>query len=269
MAHARLSVNAICFPGAGLDELTRAWRSLGVTRASIHTQLLEPGVQAVRQALAGAGCALETISHVFIPGPRLDDPAARAKARDDLLRVIEAAHALGGRSIYMLSGGRGGLTWEAAADAFAEAVAPCREAAGAAGVALAVEPAPALYADIHIAHSLRDTVQLAETAGIGVCLDTFACWSEAGLAATIQRAAERLVLIQLGDYVLGDRALPARAVPGDGAAALQRMLGWALDAGYAGAVELELIGPRIDAEGRLQACRRAGDWVGQLLESRT
>jgi hypothetical protein len=40
-----------------------------------------------------------------------------------------------------------------------------------------------------------------------------------------------------------------------------------LKAGYAGAFDLELIGPRIDAEGRLEAVRRAASNVGEMLRA--
>jgi sugar phosphate isomerase/epimerase len=74
-------------------------------------------------------------------------------------------------------------------------------------------------------------------------------------------------VIQVSDYVYGDRALPSRAVPGDGAIPLQRLLEWALAAGYKGAFDLELIGPRIDREGHLPATRRAAEEVGKVLQS--
>jgi sugar phosphate isomerase/epimerase len=122
-----------------------------------------------------------------------------------------------------------------------------------------------LYADNHIAHSLRDALALAEMADIGVCIDLYACWAEAGLRESIERALPRLQLVQISDYVYGDRALPCRAVPGDGAVPLARILEWLLAAGYAGAFDLELIGPRIDREGRLRAVRRAAQYVGEML----
>ena len=127
-----------------------------------------------------------------------------------------------------------------------------------AGVALAIENASALYADIHIAHTLRDTITLAEMAGVGICIDLFHCWAEAGLVDLLERAMPRLEQIQLSDYVLGDRALPARAVPGDGAIPIETFLGQALAGGYAHGFDLELIGPRIEREGRFEAARRAG-----------
>ena len=65
----------------------------------------------------------------------------------------------------------------------------------------------------------------------------------------------------------GDRSLPARAVPGDGAIPVKRMIEWILQAGYRGAFDLELIGPRIDSEGHLNAVRRSAVVVGEMLRS--
>ena len=45
------------------------------------------------------------------------------------------------------------------------------------------------------------------------------------------------------------------------------MIGWLLDAGYTGAFDLELLGPRIDKEGPLAATRRTADKVGEILQS--
>src|SRR3712207_6940678 len=41
---------------------------------------------------------------------------------DGLSRVIESAAAVGARVVYMLTGGRGEITWEQAAERFCEAV---------------------------------------------------------------------------------------------------------------------------------------------------
>src|SRR3546814_9039718 len=106
---------------------------------------------------------------------------------------------------------------------------------------------------------LRYTVTLAERAGLGVCIDLFCCWSEAGLRATIERAIPRCGIVQVSDYVYGDRAMPCRAVPGDGAIPIRTMLEWMLGAGYEGAFDLELLGPRIEREGRVAAVARAAD----------
>jgi sugar phosphate isomerase/epimerase len=249
--HERLSVHNVTFFGAPLSELEKYWQALGVKRLSIiDSQLSEPDLP---RLIDDGGYTVEAVCHVFA-------------GRDGLLRVIDAASAIGARTIYMLTGGRGGLTWEQAAEDFCSAIAPCVRAAEDAGVALAIECASSLYADIHIAHTLRDTISLAEMAGIGICIDLFHCWAEADFASLVDRALPRTRLIQLSDYVLGDRALPARAVPGDGAIAIEMFLAQAVGLGYAHGFDLELIGPRIEWEGRFEAASRAGDVVTTMLD---
>jgi sugar phosphate isomerase/epimerase len=102
-------------------------------------------------------------------------------------------------------------------------------------------------------------------AGLDVCIDYFACWTEAGLRETIARAAPRCAIVQVSDYVYGDRAYPCRAVPGDGALPLRRLLEWTLAGGYDGAFDLELLGPRIDREGRVAAVARGAEVLGGML----
>jgi sugar phosphate isomerase/epimerase len=267
--HERLSVHPVCFPGAGLRELSGYWRELGARRVSLVSNLLlEEGLPAAQEALRTSNCTVESITHPFLPGRHLEvREESWRDARDTLTRLIQDAKSLGARSIYMLTGGHGSLTWEEAAEAFRAAIAPCVPQAKAAGVALMVENSAALYADIHIAHTLRDSITLAELTGIGVCMDLFACWTEAGLRESIGRAMPRCHLVQVCDYVYGDRSLPSRAVPGDGAIPVKRILQWVLQAGYAGTFDIELVGPRIDAEGHLTAVRRAADNLGEMLRS--
>jgi sugar phosphate isomerase/epimerase len=267
--HTRVSIHSVCFPGAGLRELAGYWGELGAHRVSLASYLLQQeGAAAAQEALRASHCTIESITHPFLPPGRhleLREESWR-DARETLSQIIQAAKSLGARSIYMLSGGHGSLTWEEAAEVFRTAIAPCVIQAKEAGIALMVENSAAAYADVHIAHSLRDTMALAEVAGVGVCIDLFACWYEAGLRESITRAMPGCHLVQVCDYVYGDRSLPARAVPGEGAIPIKRILQWTLEAGYAGMFELELLGPRIDAEGRLTAVRRAAEVLGETLQ---
>lgn len=263
--HERVCVNALCFMGESLEAMLGHWAELKPRRVGAASALLASDPIAC-QKLKATDYILESVVHGFSHGV-LSDRSAFEPARQGLTEAIALVEELGGKNIYMLTGARGDLTWEQAAEAFAEAVAPCIPRAKDAGVRLLVEPAGAFYADHHIAHNLRDTVQLAEIADIGVCMDVFPVWTEAGLEETIARAGPRLGLVQVGDYVLGDRSMPCRAVIGEGAIPIARIVGWILDTGYKGAFDLELLGPRIDAYGRLEAARVSAERLGAMIDA--
>ena len=260
-AHERLSVHNVTFYGEPLSALEAHWAALGVSRLSIlDNQLLDPEFPMLLQR---NDYTVEAVTHVFAGGRLSSDPQA---AREALSTVIDAAGRVGARTIYLLTGGRGARTWEQAAEQFCAMITPGVERARQAGVGLAIETASCLYADIHLAHTLRDAITLAEMGDLGICIDVFHCWAEADFEALVRRALPRTDLIQLSDYVLGDRALPARAVPGDGTIPLEAFVAQALAGGYPHGFDLELIGPRIDAEGHFESARRACDVVGEMLD---
>lgn len=259
--HPRVGLHQVAF----LNESTTAFlghcRDIGVQQATLVTPVLmrQGGIDEAAQS----GVRIASINHPFAVQPDLESDDGRAtQALND---VIDVAVNLGNPDIYLLTGARGTLSWEQAAERFCELIAPCTARADTAGVRLLVENASAFNADIHIAHTLADTITLASAAGIGVCVDVHACWAEAGLSELIRRAMPLTGLIQVSDYVLGDRCAPCRAVPGDGAIPLKRIIGDALDAGYAGVFDIELVGPRIDEEGPRGATARAARRVSAIL----
>ena len=105
--------------------------------------------------------------------------------------MIDAAAAVDARTVYLLTGGRGPLSWAQAAERFCEMIAQCAAHAERSGVALAIENASSLYADMHIAHTLRDTVTLAEMSGLDICIDLFHCWAEGDVDELVRRALPR------------------------------------------------------------------------------
>lgn len=261
--HPRVSLHQVAFLGESTTAFIEHCRAIGVPYMDLVTpKLMQPGgVEEARGALAGTGSAVHAVNHPLVSVLDEDNNDATGK----LSTAIEIAADFGARCIYLLTGGRGLLTWEQAAERFAELVAPCRDQAAAAGVRLLVENASAFNVDIHIAHTLSDTITLAEHAGIGVCIDVHACWMEAGLAQLINRAIPLTGLVQVSDYVLGDRTAPCRAVPGDGVIPLERIIGDVIDAGYQGIFDLELVGPRIETEGPRVATKRAAERLSEML----
>ena len=263
--HPRVSLHQVAFLDRPTREFIAFCRAQGIAHATLVTPLLlrPGGVAEAADALAARGVLASTVNHVFAAHPDL--PGDTGEAGRHLDSAIEAAARLGASQIYLISGGRGRLDWEAAAARFAELIAPCKALAEARGVRLLVENASALNVDIHMAHTLPDAVRLAEIAGIGVCIELHACWMEGNLRQNFTRALPLTGLVQVSDYVLGDRTTPCRAVPGDGAMPLERMIVDLLELGYKGLFDLELIGPRIASEGAECACARAADWLSETL----
>jgi sugar phosphate isomerase/epimerase len=195
----------------------------------------------------------------------LDEPANWPAQRVALLGSMGNAALLGAPCVYVTTGPAWRQPWESAASAFGEALGPLVGHAAMVGVRLAVEPTNPLRSDIGFVHTLRDALVLALACDLDVCVDLFACWYERDLRATLRRAAGRIALVQISDYVPGTVDLPNRAVPGDGVIPLRSLIDAVLEDGYTGAFDLELLGPRITAEGVPAALSRAVAWLNAAL----
>jgi sugar phosphate isomerase/epimerase len=264
--HDRISINMSSFMEADLATCADYWRAIGAKRITLSGRLLLGDEREAAAAMVrNGGHQVVTLSHVFEFGPLPQNAADWQASRDRLSTLIDRCEEVGAPAICMLTGGRGSLGWEEATALFAEMIAPCLAKARESGIALAIESTSPLFADHHLGTGMRDALLVAETAGIGLCPDLFAGWTESGLRETIERAVPRMVTVQVADYVYGDRALPCRAVPGDGAIPLQRIFGWMLDAGFKGAFDIEILGPRIAGEGFVPALSRAAENVGAML----
>jgi L-ribulose-5-phosphate 3-epimerase UlaE len=106
-----------------------------------------------------------------------------------------------------------------------------------------------------------------------VIADLGNCWMERDYEATLRGAGDRVAAVQFADAVFGTPEQPSpggRAVPGDGDLDVVAFLRAAVDAGYAGAFELEMVGPLIESEGHEPALRRAVTrWSGAGNARRT
>ncbi|MET0181216.1 MAG: sugar phosphate isomerase/epimerase [Novosphingobium sp.] len=260
--HPRVSLQQIPFLDRPVGDFLAFCADSGFANAVLATALLEGEALATVQGVTQSrGLRIAALTQVFCR----DLSQAGDEATSTLRAGIATAQAVGAPAIYMITGGRGAYGWEEAAERFATLLEPCRQPARDAGVKLLIENILPLYADMHIAHGLEDTITLATNAGAGLCIELFHCWTEPGIEARLRRAAPLAGLVQVSDYVLGDRTLPARAVPGDGAIPIEAMIAALLEGGYNGVFDLELVGPRIAAEGTETAAVRAGEYVSELL----
>ncbi|NUU20098.1 MAG: sugar phosphate isomerase/epimerase [Streptomycetaceae bacterium] len=264
MTHPRLSVSAMCtYPWSFAEDLA-LWEELGIRRAGLILAKLEAhGLRDALAALAKRGIAGTTIiTHNF----DLSAPDTWDATRAIIKRAVDVAADVGGTP-YFTPGAGDGRPADALAAALARAVEPCVAYADARGVRLAIEPT--LRRERSFVHTLGDGAEVAWQAGVSAVADLGNCWMEPGLDEVVRRVGPRIAVAQFADARTGagGEASPGRAVPGDGDLDIGRFIRAVLATGYTGAFELELVGPRIEAEGHASATRRGVARANTLLDT--
>ncbi len=263
-----ISTSAICTFGLPLDGDLAFWRRhaievVGVSVAKLDAFGWDAGSDLLVEAIRTDGLRVDNLIGV---GPfRLDDPTQWDDQRRRLVRSLETAARLDCSTIVFTTGPAGSLTWEQAADALEAALEPVLSAARDLGVTVAIEHTNSLRVDVGFVHTLRDVIDLARRLDSGVCMELNACWAERDLARTIRDGIDVISLVQVSDFAVGTLSTPNRLVPGDGDIPIATILATLLHAGYAGSFDLELIGPRIEAEGYDTAIPRARVALGEML----
>jgi sugar phosphate isomerase/epimerase len=262
--HARLAVSAVSSRSWTLDEDLRFWAGAGIDHVGLSFRKLEAaGAEAAVTRVRDAGMRVSNI--VELGWFDLADRSGWPRQQDRLEAAVAAAAALGAACLVLTSGSAGPLEWDQAAAALGEALAPIGTAAAAAGVALALENTGSLRLDLSFVTTLADAVDLARRLGTKACMEVNSCFAERGLAETVRAGRDVLAHVQVSDFVIGSLCTPDRAVPGDGDIPLGRIVGTLIAAGYPGAFELEMVGPRIEAEGYADAIGRGVAHLDRVL----
>jgi len=249
--HPRISVNSISSVKQSLDEDLALWTDLGVGQVGLISPKLDPvGWDAGRRAVLDAGLRVASMSCY---------PAQTAQS-------IEFTAAVNSKVLYVVTGGAGALPWEEAAAKYCADMAPMVARAKELGVRLALEPTNPLRNDVSFVYSVRDAVDLARMAGIGVCVDFYSSWYERGLGELVRKNIDVVALVQICDYKIGTFDTPNRCAIGDGDIPVERLMRMMLDAGYEGPFELEILGPRIEAEGYRAPIVRSVERASEMLE---
>ena len=264
--HPRLSVSAVSSWRWSLEEDLACWAELGIDHVGLSFRKLdEAGLDAATARIHAAGLRVSNL--VELGWWDLAEPATWSLQQSRLRDAVGVAAALSG-CLVITTGPALGLDWDDAAARFADALGPVRAAAEAASVPITVEHTGGLRLDLSFVTTFVDGGDLARSAGIGLCMEVSSCFAERDLHRSISEYADVLGHVQLSDFVVGSHCTPDRAVPGDGDIPLGRLID-ALDAaGYGGAFELELVGPRIEEEGYAHAIRRGVSYLDEVLEGR-
>ncbi len=265
--HPRSCVSAISTFRLSLVEDLAFWehhriRNVGVSVAKLEAYGWEEGTRRVRDAVEEG---LQVVDLIGLSPFHLARPQHWDSQRARLVHALETAAAVGAPRVVFTTGPFAPLTWDEAAEALQEALAPVLQEARSRAIDVAVEHTNSLRVDVGFVHTLRDAIDLARRLDTGVCMEVNACWAERGLDETIRAGIDRIQLVQISDYRVGTIASSQRLVPGDGDIPLRRILAVLLAAGYAGPFELELIGDAIVEEGYDAAVPRAVRKLDALL----
>jgi len=261
--HPLISINGAYDSQASLAEDLQLCLDVGAGLIGVPNYKLQ-GVESI-DLLKRSPVGVSTVCHPDLA--TLDEPDAWAAQLAAARRTVQLASQLEAKTVYVTTGGRGRAGWRSAANAFVELAAELQEYASSLGLPLLLEATAPGYAELSIIHTLADQVTVCAESGLSLCLDTFASWSDSSFEALLETAARNCGLVQLADYALGERSVRDRAVPGDGVIDFGSLFTVLRAADFAGPFDLELMGRRVDEEGRTEAFRRSLAWLTEQLSA--
>ena len=258
--HPRICINGISSWNWTVDEDIAFYRKSGITNIAVGFPKLEGGVQERVDAIKAAG--LNVVSVAGGGQVSLID----GDALDALKPAIDAAASLGSESMYFVAGmSPPRMPTDEAYAALVENLAPANAYARSKGVRLALEHNSIVTRAHGFIHMFADAADFARDADIGIDLELQNCWYERHLERLFKDNVDRIALVQVSDFIVGEDVHLNRCVPGDGGIPLEWMIARILDAGYTGFFDLEMLGPHIEKEGYASAITRGADWLAERL----
>nr|WP_314223118.1 sugar phosphate isomerase/epimerase family protein [Streptomyces sp. DSM 40713] len=267
----RFSINQMTVKHLSMPELADACRELGVTNVGLWREPVRTyGVERTAKLVRDAGLTVTTLCRGgFFTAL---DPDERAAAIADNRRAIDEAATLGTEVLVLVSGGlpAGSKDLHGARERIADALSVLGPYAEEHGVKLAIEPLHPMYAsDRCVVSTLTQALDLAErfpAHQVGVTVDTYHVWWDDQAPAQIARAGagNRIHTFQLADWTtpLPEGVLNGRGQIGDGAIDMREWLGYVTEAGYTGAIEVELFNDELWArDGREVLAETAARFV--------
>lgn len=262
--HPRVSVSQICSMKWTLEQDLSFYAAEGIRNAGVFFPKIAKDTEARVASLRGAGLRISAVT--ALAGPIIAPPPGTPALLERLRPAIDAAAALGAGACYFTSGAAPSrMPADERYAALVPLLAPAVEYARARGTRMALEHNSLVTPDNGFVHTLADCAGLSRESGIAICLELQNCWTERHLPRLFRDNVDRIAVVQVSDFKVGETLRYNRRVPGDGDIPLEWLIGNLLEAGYEGFFELETLGRKIEEEGYPSSIRRSVDWLSDCL----
>ena len=242
----RLAIHTQTTRPWSLAECIAGYSRTGVRGVSVWRNVIEPvGMKQAGRMLRDAGMHVPALVRggFFVA----QDGAGRRAAVDTNRVCVDEAEAIGAGMIVLVVGAVPGVPLEDARKQAADGIAAVLPHAEAAGVKLAIEPLHPMYAaDKSCINRMKEARAVCEQLRhplVGIALDVYHVWWDPDLREEIALAGEQKTLFgfHVCDWRVDTRhLLTDRGLMGDGCIDIPRIRGWVEDAGFKGAIEVEV-----------------------------
>ena len=220
----------------------------GVTSTALWKPLVdEVGVKNARKFLKDSGVSAISMCPLVLLEPQNEnDSFLRAKHH---LQFLEEAAELEVNSVIVITGGLSpeNRDLNGQRHKILEALEQLIGQAESTGLKLSLEPLhPMVCGSRSVISSLSEANDILDKLKrddiVGIAVDTYSLWWDAKLKEEIQRAGSRLLNFHVSDWLHETRDIRLdRGMPGDGKIDNALIRSWMREAGYKGAVEVEIL----------------------------
>ena len=240
----RLSLNQITTPAWSVAQAAEACVRHGVPAIALwRHKIQEAGLAASVGAVHDAGLHVSSVCRGgMFPA---STEAERKKNIEDNFRAVDEAAELGADSLVMVVGGCIAVGLVEARKMVADGIAALAPYARERGVRIGLEPLhPMFAADRSVLNTIGQALELArnyDSSEVGVVLDTFHIWWDPQVANLIAQSAGRIFGFHVSDWLVPlPDVLLGRGLMGDGVIDNYRLRQLVEQAGYTGAIEVEI-----------------------------
>lgn len=234
-----------------LGQCIETWKHLaipaiGVTRLGMERYGVEKSIKELRTS----GLAVSSYQGIRVSG--MFDKTTYKKSKDEEVRALEAAAAIGADCVYLITGPRGNLSWEEAAKRTEAMAQELLIEAKKRHLRIALEPVHPMRQDLTFVNTAADAYSIVKAVNdkeFGYVFDCWHLWWSRDVMDVIKHSAKKMFAVQLDDHKPNSNRTMDRAMLGKGIIPLKEILPAIEKGGYQGYYDVEIIADDLKAMG--------------------